>query len=50
MMRLLLRDRARARADLAVLLGWDFDRVVLAHGEPIAEGGREAMREAWAWL
>ena len=47
---LLIRDRRAARASLEKILAWDFDRVVIAHGEILESGGREALREGYAWL
>jgi hypothetical protein len=47
---LLIRDRAAARASLERILAWDFDRVVLAHGDVVERGGREGLREGYAWL
>jgi hypothetical protein len=45
-----LMKRAAARDDLERVLRWDFERVVLAHGEVVEEGGRDALRTAYAWL
>jgi hypothetical protein len=47
---LLIRDRRAARESLEHILRWDFDRVVVAHGEVLESGGREALREGYAWL
>jgi hypothetical protein len=47
---LLIRNRAAARASLERILGWDFDRVVLAHGDVLEHGGREGLRRGYAWL
>ena len=47
---LLIRDRRAARQGLERILGWDFDRVVVAHGDVLESGGREALREGYAWL
>jgi hypothetical protein len=47
---LLIRDRAAARQSLERILGWDFDRIVVAHGEILERGGHEALREGYAWL
>jgi len=47
---LLIRDRRAARESLERILGWDFDRVVVAHGDVLASGGREALREGYSWL
>ena len=44
---LLLRDRASVRAWIDALCAWDFERIVMAHGEPLAAGPRE-LREAFA--
>ena len=48
--RLITRDRAAMRTSLERLLAWDFDRVVVAHREVVETGGREELRQAWAWL
>lgn len=44
-----LRRRA-ARQALETILSWKFDRIVLAHGEPIVREPKAAIREAWRWL
>ena len=48
--RLSIRDRAAARASVERILAWDFDRIVIGHGEPVESGGREAFRAAYDWL
>ena len=48
--RLFVRDRPAARASLERVLAWDFDRVVLAHGQVLEHGGRDGLRRAYAWL
>lgn len=40
-------DRARMRDALAVILSWDFDRAVIAHGEILERAPKESIREAW---
>jgi hypothetical protein len=47
---LLIRDRPAARNSLERILAWDFDRVVLAHGDVFETGGRAALRDGYAWL
>lgn len=47
---LLIRDRAAARASMERILTWEFDRVILAHGDVFETGGREALREGYGWL
>src|SRR5512143_1433620 len=46
----LIRDRAAARQSLERILAWDFDRVVVAHGDILPSGGRDALRRGYAWL
>ena len=48
--RFAIRDGQAARRSVDRLLGWDFDRVVVAHGEVLESGGREALRQGYAWL
>jgi hypothetical protein len=47
---LLIRDRAAARRSLERILAWDFDRVVLPHGDVLERGGNALLREGYAWL
>jgi len=47
---LLIRDRHAARQSLERILAWDFDRVVIAHGEVLESGGPGALRAGYAWL
>ncbi len=44
------RDKKRARRSIDELLTWDFDRILLCHGDIIESGGNEALREAYRWL
>lgn len=46
----LIRDRRAARESLQRILAWDFDRVIVAHGEVQESGGREILRQGYAWL
>jgi hypothetical protein len=48
--RLGIRDRGAARASLDAILAWDFDRVIVSHGELLETGGRAAMHAAFAFL
>lgn len=47
---LLVRDRAALRRSIEIILGWDFDRIVLSHGDVIVANGKVALREAYGWL
>ncbi|MFL5346789.1 MAG: hypothetical protein ACJ8AT_18565 [Hyalangium sp.] len=46
----LVKDRAALRTSLESVLSWDFERVVVCHGVVLEHGGREALREGFAWL
>lgn len=46
----MVRDRGLARRQVDRILAWDFDGVVLAHGDMLPRDGREAVRRAYAWL
>jgi hypothetical protein len=50
LLRSVIKDRAALRPSLDAILAWDFDRVVLSHGEIVESGGREALRTALALL
>ncbi|HEX8236398.1 MAG TPA: DUF4336 domain-containing protein [Abditibacteriaceae bacterium] len=48
--RITTRDKTTARASRERILRWDFDRVVMAHGEVLESGGKAAMKRALRWL
>lgn len=50
LVRSMIRDRAAARASLATILSWEFDRVIVTHGEVLEQGGPAAMRSGFAYL
>ncbi len=39
-----------ARKELSELLALDWDRLIMAHGEVIDSGGKQALRGAFSWL
>jgi hypothetical protein len=41
-----ITDRAAYVTSVKTVLGWDFDRVIVGHGEPIPSGGKEKLRSA----
>lgn len=43
-------DHEQVGQSIAQLLEWNFDRVILAHGEVLETEGHAAMRSAYAWL
>lgn len=48
MWRWLTKDAAAAAESASAVLAWDYERVVVAHGDVIDEGARESMRVALA--
>jgi len=48
--RLGIRDKRAARRSLDRVLAWDFDRVVMSHGEVVESGGKRMVEEAFAFL
>jgi len=45
-----IRDRAAARQSIERILRWDFERVIVSHGEVLDTGGRERVASAFAYL
>lgn len=43
-------DRGALRISLEALLELDFDRVIVSHGRTLLTGGKDALRDAFAWL
>jgi hypothetical protein len=41
-----VKDQAAFRSSLATILGWDFDRVIVGHGEVIEHDGKAKLRTA----
>ncbi len=50
LVRLLIRDRRVARDSVDNILRWDFDRVIVTHGEVLETGGRERVAAAFALI
>jgi hypothetical protein len=45
-----INDRAALRRSLDRVLAWEFDRVIVSHGKNVETGGKERLREAFAFL
>lgn len=43
-------NRALAREELRTLLSWNFDRLIMAHGEVVETDGKQALAKAYRWL
>ncbi|MES2153404.1 MAG: DUF4336 domain-containing protein [Pseudomonadota bacterium] len=50
LLRLLYRDRLRARACVERILAWPIERVVLAHGDLLLSDARARLAKGLAWL
>jgi hypothetical protein len=48
--RFAIRDRKDARRSVDRILAWDFDRVVVSHGEVLETGGKRELESAFAFL
>lgn len=48
--RLGIRDRAAARCSIDRILAWEFDRIVMSHGEVVEVGGRASLEQAFSFL
>ena len=44
--RSMIRDKEAFRGSVARVLKWDFDRIVVGHGDPIQQNARSQLREA----
>jgi hypothetical protein len=49
-LRMAFRDKKAARRSIDSILARPFDRISLAHGDTIAQGGKEALRASYDWL
>jgi hypothetical protein len=45
-----IRDEGAARRSLEEILAWDFDRVIVSHGDVLPAGGHAAMESAFSYL
>ena len=48
--RVLIRNKAAFRRSLDQILDWPFERVIVSHGKISESGGREQLRQGYAWL
>lgn len=45
-----IRDKAAARRSLGRITRWDFDRIIVAHGDIVETGGKEMLRDAFSFV
>jgi len=50
LIRWLVRDRRAARRAVQDMLQWDIQGLLMAHGDPLTEGGGQALRRVFGWL
>jgi hypothetical protein len=50
LIRLAIRDRKAGRESVAKILEWDFDRVIVTHGDVLESGGKAKFAEAFSYL
>ena len=48
--RWLIRDKQAARESLGLIMRWDFDRVIVAHGDVLESGGHKKVRDAFGFI
>ena len=48
-LRTLVNDRGALRSSLNRVQEWDFDRIIVTHGEVLETGGKSVMRTQYAW-
>ncbi len=47
---LLIRSREQAKSSIDKILSWEFDRVIMAHGQIMQKRGHPAIEKAFEWL
>ena len=50
LLRLYLRDKAAVRRSIDEIADWDFERLIVGHGQPLETKGRHALRQDYAFL
>jgi hypothetical protein len=50
LVRTMVRDRRAARDSVEQVLAWDFDRVIVSHGDVLESGGRDRLAAAFGFL
>ena len=47
---MMMRNRDEMRVQIRRILGWDFERALLSHGENLPSAAKPQIRQAFAWL
>ena len=48
--RAFIKDRKAFRQSVEEVLSWDFERVIVGHGENVMQDGKQVLRQAFRWL
>lgn len=48
--RTLVKDRAALRSSLNRMQEWDFDRIIVTHGDVLETGGKSIIQTQYAWV
>lgn len=43
-------NRSRFRASIERIFEWDFNQIVVGHGDVVQAGGKDVFRDAFRWL
>ena len=49
-LRSLIKDRAATRRSIDKILAWDFDRMIITHGEVVRSGAKAELQAAYQFL
>lgn len=49
-LRSLIKDRAATRASIEKILAWDFDRMIVTHGDVVRQGAKAELQAAYQFL
>ena len=44
------KDKGAAGESVRTILSWDFDRIIMAHGEILQQDGKAILRDSYRWL
>ena len=50
LMRFMLKDQGATRSSVEQIFEWDFDRVIMAHGEVVDHDAKASLRTSFGWL
>lgn len=48
--KLLIKDKQAMKLSIEIMLLWDFDRLIMGHGDIVNTSAKDALRKAYAWL